>query len=354
MISTYKVLAAILTIVLIMSAVFLLGCNQSKVALSTILSINEGEVLVKKGRTSDWIKGEVKMVLKVGDAIKSGAEANALITFFDGSTIELKANTQIEIAELVKGKANFIRLRQEIGDTISKVEKLTDPASRYEIETPSAVAGVRGSSMLVSVTLDGTTTVQNLEGQISVTAKGIEILIPQGSIGTVKPGGSPILELSYDDGSSEGGYSTGGLQKFGYMVRFELDTKPFQINKIKIFSWIKGTPKESDQFTLRITDKDLDLLWEISLPFNVFTADHSWLEVEVPNITVNDDFCIQLYAPSLGQGLGPYIGIDRSGINKHSELLSGWEITSWTLSILKEQTNWMIRVNGDATTILKP
>jgi hypothetical protein len=325
------------------------GCNNGTSA-NTILSIAQGEILVKKAGTTDWVQTEVKMILRSGDAIKTGADATALIIFFDGSTIELKANTQIEIAELIKGKAKIIRLKQEIGDTISKVEKLADPAARYEIETPAAVAGVRGSSMLVSVALDGTTTVQNLEGQISVTSNSVEIKIPEGGTGTVKPGESPILELSYDDGSPDGGYSTGGLQKFGFMVGYKPTLKPFTITKVKIFSWIKGISKESDQFTLRITDKNLVTLWEISLSFTIFTADQSWLEVKVPNVTVNDEFCVQLYAPSLGQGLGPYIGMDRSGVNQHSELLSGWQITSWTLSIPKEQVNWMIRVNGNTAT----
>ena len=114
------------------------------------------------------------MVLDVVDKIKSGPNSRAVITFFDGSTIELKPDTQLEISELVKGTANQIRLKQELGETISTVKKLADPASRYEIETPAAVAGVRGSTMMVSVAFDGTTSVQNLEGKISVTAQGVE------------------------------------------------------------------------------------------------------------------------------------------------------------------------------------
>jgi hypothetical protein len=349
MIPRCKIIAVILTLVFLTSLILPLGCRQNKTPLSSIFSIDKGGLLVQKAGSTDWIKGEVKMALKAGDSIKSGTEADAVITFFDGSTIELKADTQVEIATLVTGKAKIIQLKQAIGETISKVEKLTDPAARYEIETPSAVAGVRGSSMLVSVASDGVTIVQNLEGQISVTAQGTEVVIPLGGTGTVKPGETPVLELSYDDGIPDGGLSTGGLQKYGYMVTFEPLVLPFNITKIKIFSWIKTNPADSDQFTVRITDSALSPLWETSLPFTMFTTDQTWLEVAVPNITVNDNFCLQLYAPSLGQGLGPYIGADRSGTNKHSEELSDWQITPWTLQIPKEQTNWMIRVNGDVS-----
>jgi hypothetical protein len=316
---------------------------------TTVFSSIQGEVLVKKSGTNDWINGVVKMALDKGDVIKSGAEADAIVTFFDGSTIELKADTQIEITELLKSQAKAIRLKQEIGETISKVEKLIDPASRYEVETPAAVAGVRGSSMLVHVIRDGTTTVQNLEGQISVTAQGVELIIPEGGAGTVQPGEPPILVLKYDDGRSEGGYSLGGPLNYGYMVRFESDT-PFEVTKIRILSWIKGTPVESDQFTLRITDKDLAPLWEITLPYATFTTEPSWLVLEVPGVTIDGEFCVQLNAPTLGQGLGPYIGIDKGSLNAHSEIISGWELVEWTISVPKEQTNWMIRVNGNAIT----
>jgi hypothetical protein len=70
-----------------------------------------------------------------------------------------------------------------------------DSASRYEIETPVAVAGVRGSQMKVTVAQDGTTDVQNVEGKISVTAQGVEVVIPVGNTSTVQPGKPPSAPL---------------------------------------------------------------------------------------------------------------------------------------------------------------
>ena len=166
---------------------FCYACNSGTTGNATLSSL-QGEVLVKKAGDFDWIKGQLNMALKAGDAIKSATEANAIVTFFDGSTIELKADTQIEITELIKKQPKEIRLKQEIGETISRVKKLVDPASIYEIETLSAVIGVRGSSMLVNVAPDGTTVVQNLEGQISITSLGIEVKIPEGGTGSVTPG----------------------------------------------------------------------------------------------------------------------------------------------------------------------
>jgi ferric-dicitrate binding protein FerR (iron transport regulator) len=37
------------------------------------------------------------MTLGIGDTVRTGDDSGAEITFFDGSTIELEAGTQIEI-----------------------------------------------------------------------------------------------------------------------------------------------------------------------------------------------------------------------------------------------------------------
>jgi hypothetical protein len=171
------------------------SCADSNQSYSLVLTSTEGEILVLKAGSNDWVKGSDGMVLDVVDKIKSGDNARAVVTFFDGSTIEIKPVTQIEIVELVKGKTKIIRLKQPLGDTISIVKKLADTASRYEIETPSAVAGVRGSSMLVSVGVDGTTTVKNLAGKISVSAQGVEVIIPAGKGSTVQPGQPPSTAI---------------------------------------------------------------------------------------------------------------------------------------------------------------
>ncbi len=177
-------------ILLVLVLLFCSACTAGNSA-ATALTGFQGEVLVKKAGAADWARAAADMKLEKGDIIKAGTSAGAVVTFFDGSTIELKADTQIEIAELVQEKSTAIRLKQQIGETISTVKKLADPASRYEIETPSAVAAVRGSAMQVSVTQDGTTRVQNLEGKISVLAQGVEVAIPVGSSSTVLPGQPP-------------------------------------------------------------------------------------------------------------------------------------------------------------------
>jgi hypothetical protein len=184
-------IARILLVLLMISLLIIPGCGRSPGTSTSVITTVSGEVTMKKASSADWVKAEIKMEIKIGDAIKTGAEASAKITFFDGSTIELKANTQIEFTDLVKEQSKKIRMKQEIGETVSKVQKLVDSASRYEIETPAAVAAVRGSQMIVEVNTSGTTSVGNIEGSISVIAQGKEVNIPVGKHSTVVPGATP-------------------------------------------------------------------------------------------------------------------------------------------------------------------
>jgi hypothetical protein len=184
----------------ILAASTLVGCGSSPSTL-TILSITEGNVSVMKAGTGSWIEAQVGMSLEAGDSVKTGDNSSAEITFFDGSTIELQAGTEIEITSLdisTDTGSTTITLEQTIGNTISRVTKILDPASHYEVETPTGVAAVRGSVMQVYVIEDGTSWIINLEGDISVVAQGVELQIPEGRQCITRSGQSPeLIELYF-------------------------------------------------------------------------------------------------------------------------------------------------------------
>ncbi len=149
------------------------------------------------------------MELEVGDTVKTGDDSGAEITFFDGSTMEMEAGTEIEILSLdlaCDTGVTTITLEQMIGDTISRVTKILDPASSYDVETPSGVVGVRGSAVRTQVFLDhleyedGTTLVTNLEGNIYTIAQGVEKQVPEGQQCIMIPGQPPnLMPVAEDD-----------------------------------------------------------------------------------------------------------------------------------------------------------
>jgi VCBS repeat-containing protein len=197
-----KVLSILALTILVAST--LIGCSGASPTDSTltILSITQGTVLVMKTGTDSWTEAEAGMSLQVGDTIKTGDDSGAEITFFDGSTIELEAGTQIEITSLDSSPdtgTKTITLVQTIGTTISRVTKLLDPASSYAIETPSGVAAVRGSVMIVRIVFDdpnyedGTVLITCVEGDIWAIWNGVELHIPEGYTCVIRPNQLPEL-----------------------------------------------------------------------------------------------------------------------------------------------------------------
>ena len=180
-------------------ALALVGCSEGGSPCSstlTILSITEGDVLVMKAGTDSWVEAQGGISLEPGDSIKTGDDSGAEITFFDGSTIELEAGTEIEILTLAISAdcaSTTITLEQTIGTTISRVTKILDPGSSYGVETPTGVAAVRGSVMVVTVGGNGTTLITNLQGIILAFGQGVELQIPEGRTGIIVSGQEPEL-----------------------------------------------------------------------------------------------------------------------------------------------------------------
>ena len=195
-----------LLVLTILMASILVGCEGSGTP-SPLASLSKavGDVSVSNDGGS-WTGAHVGMSLDTGDGVKTGDDSTAQITFLDGSTIDLEANTEIDIVALEISSATgskTITLDQIVGDTISRVTHLVDPESSYEIDTPSGTAGVRGSVMVVHVGPTGTTAVTNQEGEVYAIAQGVLVEIPEGQTCIMINGEPPeLLPLARDDSAS--------------------------------------------------------------------------------------------------------------------------------------------------------
>ena len=223
----------------------------------SILSMKEGNVLVMRGGTNKWMEAQIGMVLEEDDIIKVGDDSQAIITFFEGSIIELASSTQIEIKALEPADAvslKTVSIQQDIGRTVSRVKKLADPASSYQIETPSSIAAVRGTTMVVNVDLDGISRVFNEEGYVFVAAQGVEIQIPEGMQSIILPGQPPSLP------SLPGGGGAGSIQITKNIMAKEGTT----VTYIYEVTNVGDTP----QSNVSITDNDVDAITYIGGDIN--------------------------------------------------------------------------------------
>ncbi|MFC1846080.1 FecR domain-containing protein [Chloroflexota bacterium] len=213
-----------LAIFLIVGSMLQVGVFGSKHPLSAMasrctLKFLNGNVEIFNVEANLWEEGIDGATLVAGTRIKTSPESYALLTFFEGSTIELNPNTELEI-ELVgysdEGSPAII-LKQQLGRTWSRVKELVRPLS-YEIKTPSANAVVRGTSFLTEVDNEGTTNVRVVDGSVIVSANGIEATVKAGFEVDVQLGSSPpqpteteLLMPTYNGDTPEKGPDGQGL-----------------------------------------------------------------------------------------------------------------------------------------------
>jgi hypothetical protein len=171
--------------------------ETSNLASQCTLTILGGtvEILTPGGEVAS--PGVNGMTLDAGTTISTSADGEVLLTFFEGSELELEADTVVKISEVTvaENEAVSITLSQLAGSTWSHVTKMIDKYSKYEIHTPSAVALVRGTYFMTQVESDGKTRVETAEGLVSVAAEGEEVYVPVGKKTIVKPGKTPTVPV---------------------------------------------------------------------------------------------------------------------------------------------------------------
>jgi len=172
------------------------------------LSILSGSVELQKPDSTIWEEAQDSITLEAGSRVRTDAASEALLTFFEGSTLKLEADTEVEIqqAEYTEEQRTIIILRQWLGRTWSRVVRTVDPGSYYEIQTPSASAIVRGTLFVTEVSESGSTTVQTFEGLVAVSAQAASapelttttaVNVPASYETSVRVGGAPTQPTQF-------------------------------------------------------------------------------------------------------------------------------------------------------------
>ena len=170
----------------------LLGPSPAEASFTT-LSVISGTAEVRDEGAKDFRPAVDGEALEVGDTVRTASEARAVITFFEGSTVEMEPQTEVTMQK-VQGEEKggfFTQIGQSMGITWHRVVDFVDPRSRYEVDTPTATVAVRGTLFQVQVEADGSTTVETVEGQVAVIALGVEKVLDEGMRIRVVPGKPP-------------------------------------------------------------------------------------------------------------------------------------------------------------------
>jgi hypothetical protein len=134
-------------LVLIVTLAFAVGSSavlapeaDALVSVSTF-TVVDGAVLISHGG-AEFTPAREGDVLAAGDTIRTGTGSAAEITYFEGSSVRLEAETEIRVASLrTEPDIDMIRMLRRSWDVLTK---LIEGNTRYEVRGPSSTASVRG------------------------------------------------------------------------------------------------------------------------------------------------------------------------------------------------------------------
>jgi len=135
-----------------------LTVNLTFAALAGKVTLVEGRVDVLKAGKDVVTPVKLGDPVGVGDIFRAKSNGRAEITFLNGNLLRIAPNSRAEIKEFVSEgdkSSNVIKLHRGrvqavSGDEFIKKVAAFAEGNKFEVHTPNAVAGIRGSNMLVS------------------------------------------------------------------------------------------------------------------------------------------------------------------------------------------------------------
>jgi hypothetical protein len=167
---TFKQVALGFAVLLLASAIMVQAGDREAYIKSMI-----GSVKVRKGESPIWKDGQPNMVLKEKDAVRTYIESQVEIMTAEGSILRLDENTTLEMTTLKQfgGGAQTSKIRILNGTVLANIKKLVNSGSKFEFETPTAVASIRGTTVGFDVTSEKTL-IKVYDGEVMVTPKGAQ------------------------------------------------------------------------------------------------------------------------------------------------------------------------------------
>jgi hypothetical protein len=162
----------------------------------------DGKVQVKKVNSVQWVTADYRMALDKGDLIQTTGDGAARVTFADGTTYTVQADTLVTVEENSVGRDSETRVGMHISSGAVDLATGTwdSPKSKAEVSFSNAVASVKQNSRAV-VRSDPKTS----ESEITVSAGTAELATTDGrqhvDIGrwervTVPPSGGTVIKTN--------------------------------------------------------------------------------------------------------------------------------------------------------------
>jgi hypothetical protein len=169
----------------------------------------EGQTEILRIGTAAWTPLKPGDAVQLGDQVRTGAASKLKLLFRDESVVTLAPNSTLKVDEQVVGAAAPVSHFSLLVGAIRAVvtDRYGAAGARFEVETPTAVAGVRGTGFITSYDeAREETTVLGLFDTTGVRSKidpngQREVRVGPGQMTTVRRGAYPVRPSPTPEGT---------------------------------------------------------------------------------------------------------------------------------------------------------
>lgn len=146
--------------------------------IRTLLSNSSGDVRIERG--SEALTAAPGLPLQASDVLVTGVDSTAELAIEGYGLVKVGAETRIQIQKISQdASSSSAEIKLERGNVASFVNRRS-ANQEYAVVTPTAIAGVRGTAFLVSVSKNADAhrvQVSVLDGQVAVNLPGQEAVV---------------------------------------------------------------------------------------------------------------------------------------------------------------------------------
>ncbi len=156
-----------------------------------IISV-QGKGEYRDANATTWKDAIVRQPVAAGNFIRTGDASRIAVLLADQTQLRLAANSMIQIKEVGDGKDKDTVLKQSAGRSWTQSKSVPN---RLTVETPTALAAIRGTDWELTVDDDGRSTLTVLSGEIAFSNPMGAVNVLAGEQAVAEAGRAPVKRL---------------------------------------------------------------------------------------------------------------------------------------------------------------
>jgi len=160
-------------------------------AVAEIVSL-QGNGEYREAAEPRWREARVRQQLAQGNFVRTGDSSRMAVLLADQTQVRLAANSMIQIKQVGDNRDRGTVINQSAGRSWTQSKNVPN---KLTVETPSALAAIRGTDWELVVDADGTSTLTVLSGEVLLSNEQGSVNIGPGEQATARTGVAPLKRL---------------------------------------------------------------------------------------------------------------------------------------------------------------